>query len=296
MRKKSSIITTIIFTIILLVGLSVMLYPIISNWWNSKVQSRAVANYNDAIVKMDNSDIEEYLAEANEYNSRLAQLNTPLLDYDQLAGYNNILDISGTGIIGYITIPVIKVEIPIYHGTSDSVLNIAAGHLEGSSFPIGGSTTHAVISAHRGLPSAKLFSDLDQLVEGDTFTITVLNDIYTYEIDKISIVLPHEVDNLAITPNEDYVTLMTCTPYGVNSHRLLLRAHRIETLYQHTVRVNADAMQVDPLLVVPLIAAPLIIMLFIYWSISSKMRKHSNTNLKNEFLPSRINYNDIINI
>ncbi len=295
MRKKSSIITTIIFTIILLVGLSVMLYPIISNWWNSKVQSRAVANYNDAIVKMDNSAIEEYLAEANEYNSLLAQLNTPLLDYDQLSGYNNILDISGTGIIGYITIPVIKVEIPIYHGTSDSVLNIAAGHLEGSSFPIGGSTTHAVISAHRGLPSAKLFSDLDQLVEGDTFTITVLNDIYTYEIDKISIVLPHEVDNLAITPNEDYVTLMTCTPYGVNSHRLLLRAHRIETLYQHTVRVNADAMQVDPLLVVPLIAAPLIIMLFIYWSISSKMRKHSNTNLKNEFLPSRINYNDIIN-
>ncbi len=278
MRKKSSIITTIIFTIILLVGLSVMLYPIISDWWNSKVQSRAVASYNEAIVNMDDSETEEILAQAHEYNQKIAKLATPFVDHNQIFGYNNILNISGTGIMGYVTIPVIKVELPIYHGTSDEVLNIAAGHLEGSSLPVGGINTHSVISAHRGLPSSKLFTDLDRLVVGDIFTITVLNDIYTYEIEEILIVLPHEMDKISLIPGEDYVTLMTCTPYGVNTHRLLVRAHRIETVYQRTVRVDADAMKVDPMLVVPAFAAPLVLLLIIFWCFtgkSSKKKTHS---------------------
>lgn len=272
MRKKSGLITTIIFVIILLVGLSVMLYPIVSNWWNSKVQSRAVASYNDTIAQIDDSETEKMLEKAHEYNRKLASMGSPFFDYKELSDYYEILDVSGTGIMGYITIPVIKVEIPIYHGTSDSVLNIAAGHLEGSTLPVGGIGTHSVISAHRGLPSAKLFSDLDQLVVGDTFTITVLNDIYTYEIEEILIVLPHEMDKLAIYPDKDYVTLMTCTPYGVNTHRLLLRAHRIETIYQSTVRVNADAMQVDPMLVVPGMCVPLLVLLIIFWTITGRKR------------------------
>lgn len=273
MRKKSGLITTIIFVIILLVGLSVMLYPTVSNWWNSKVQSRAVASYNEAIGNMDDDQTEKMIERAHEYNKKIAALSAPFIDYKEVSGYEEILDVSGTGIMGYVTIPVIKVEIPIYHGTSDSVLNIAAGHLEGSTLPVGGIGTHSVISAHRGLPSAKLFSDLDQLVVGDTFTITVLNDIYTYEIEEILIVLPHEMDKLAIYSDKDYVTLMTCTPYGVNTHRLLLRAHRIETIYQSTVRVNADAMQVDPMLVVPGMCVPLLVMLIVFWSVSGRKKK-----------------------
>lgn len=280
MSKKSSIISTIIFTIILLVGLSVMLYPIVSNWWNSKVQSRAVASYDAAVEKLDDSETERILAQAYEYNSKIAKLSAPFADYNTVSGYENILDISGTGIMGYITIPVIKAEYPIYHGTSEEVLNIAAGHLQGSAFPVGGADTHSVISAHRGLPSAKLFSDLDKVVVGDTFTITVLNDVYTYEVEEILIVKPHEMDKLAIIPGGDYVTLMTCTPYGVNSHRLLLRSHRIDTVYQSTVKINADAVKVDPMLVVPLIAAPLLLLLIIYWVFGGKKNKKSQGSLR----------------
>lgn len=273
MRKKSGLIATIIFTIILFVGLSVMLYPIISNWWNSRVQSQVISNYEAAVSQIDNSKTEEMLAEAADYNKKIAELDAPFLDYGRIQGYESILDVSGTGIIGYISIPVIQVEIPIYHGTSEEVLNIAAGHLQGSSLPIGGEGTHSVISAHRGLPSAKLFTDLDKLVKGDIFTINVLGNVYTYEIDEIHIVLPHEMEKLSIVPGEDIVTLMTCTPYGVNTHRLLLRSHRIETKYVSNVKVVADASKVDPMLVVPLISLPLLIVLIIYWIFSSKNRK-----------------------
>lgn len=273
MRKKSGLIATIIFTIILFVGLSVMLYPIISNWWNSRVQSQVISNYEAAVSQIDNSKTEEMLAEAADYNKKIAELDAPFLDYGRIQGYESILDVSGTGIIGYISIPVIQVEIPIYHGTSEEVLNIAAGHLQGSSLPVGGEGTHSVISAHRGLPSAKLFTDLDKLVKGDIFTINVLGNVYTYEIDEIHIVLPHEMEKLSIVPGEDIVTLMTCTPYGVNTHRLLLRSHRIETKYVSNVKVVADASKVDPMLVVPLISLPLLIVLIIYWIFSSKNRK-----------------------
>ncbi|MBR3760496.1 MAG: class C sortase [Ruminococcus sp.] len=274
MKKKSSLITTIIFTIMLFVGLSVMLYPIVSNWWNSRVQSRAIANYEAAISNMDTSEIEAMLAQANEYNEKIARLDSPFTNYDQIPGYDDILDVSGTGIMGYVSIPVIQVEIPVYHGTSEAVLNIASGHLEGSSLPVGGINTHSVISAHRGHPTAKLFTDLDKLVVGDIFTINVLGAVYTYEIEEINIVLPHEMEKLSVVPGEDIVTLMTCTPYAVNTHRLLLRSHRIETKYVSNATVISDATKVDPMLVIPLVASPLVIGLLIFWVFGGKRRKN----------------------
>lgn len=273
MRNKSSLYTTIFFTIVLLVGLSVMLYPIVSNWWNERVQSHAVASYNDAIVQMDEDKTAEILDAAHAYNRKIANLNAPFSDYVKIAGYDEILDVSGTGIMGYITIPAIGVELPIYHGTSEAVLNVAAGHLQGSAIPVGGENTHAVISAHRGLPSAKLFTDLDKMVVGDVFTITILDEVYTYQVEEILIVQPYEMNRLAIIPDSDYVTLMTCTPYGVNTHRLLLRSKRIETIYELDVKVVADALKVDPLYVVPLIAAPLLLALLIFWIFGGKRKK-----------------------
>ncbi|MBE6859387.1 MAG: class C sortase [Ruminococcus sp.] len=277
MNKKSSLITTIIFTIMLFVGLLVMLYPIISNWWNSRVQSRAIANYEMAVNDMDDGEAEAMIAEAVDYNSKIVRLESPFTNYEQVAGYYDILDISGTGIMGYISIPSIQVEIPIYHGTSKSVLNVAAGHLEGSTIPVGGPTTHSVISAHRGLPSAKLFTDLDRLVVGDIFTINVLGEVYTYEVEEIHIVLPHEMDKLLVVPGEDIVTLMTCTPYAVNTHRLLLRSHRIDTKYVSDAKVVSDATKVDPMLVVPILSAPMVLLLILYWVFGGKNKAPHET-------------------
>lgn len=272
MRKKSDIVSTIILTIILLVGLAVMLYPSFSNWWNSRVQSRAVAGYDEIVANMDDDETERLIKQAHDYNEKLSRVYAPLVNADEVEGYDDILNISGTGIMGYITIPFIRVELPIYHGTSEEVLNIAAGHLKGTSFPVGGANTHAVISAHRGLPSAKLFTDLDRLVVGDTFTINVLGEVYTYEIEEILKVLPEQVEALDIVPNSDYVTLMTCTPYGVNTHRLLLRSHRIETKVQYNVKIMADAVQVDPMLAVPVIALPFLIMLIVFWVMTGRKK------------------------
>lgn len=283
MRKKSGKISTIILIIILLVGLSVMLYPIISNWWNERVQSQVISNYNQTVAHMDSDETERLLAEAHDYNEQLAGIYAPFINYEQISGYEDILNVSGTGIMGYITIPVIHAEFPIYHGTSEEVLNVAAGHLQGSSIPVGGKNTHAVISAHRGLPSAKLFTDLDKMVVGDTFTITILGEVLTYEVEEILRVKPEEVDKLAIIPNEDYVTLMTCTPYGVNTHRLLLRSHRIETVNDESavkIKVNPDATQVDPMLVVPIIFTVFVIILIFFWIFGSKKRKDKKPDYK----------------
>ena len=273
MKKKRNVISTAILVVLLLVGLSVMLYPTVSDWWNSRVQTRAIATYNQSVEQMDNGDKERLLMEAHSYNATLSHLTAPFTNWEDAGNYDKILDISGTGIMGYISIPKIQVELPIYHGTSAEVLNVAVGHLQGSSFPVGGENTHAVISAHRGLPSAKLFSDLDQLVEGDTFTVTILDEVLTYEVEKIFIVKPDELDKLAIIPGGDYVTLMTCTPYGVNSHRLLVRAHRVDTVYPHNVKVAADAVQLDSMSVVPFIAAPLFVGLLVFWIVSSRRQK-----------------------
>ncbi len=273
MRKKRISLSTVILFIILLVGISVMLYPTVSDWWNSRVQSYAIANYDAAVEEIDDNRYDEIMADAHWYNDCLTQVHSPFSAADAISGYNDILNISGTGIMGYITIPSIQIQLPIYHGTSAEVLNVAAGHLQGSSLPVGGESTHCVISAHRGLPSARLFSDLDQLYVGDTFTITIMDEILTYEVEEILIVLPHEMDKLAIIDGKDYVTLMTCTPYGINSHRLLIRSKRIETVYPHNVKIVADAVQVDPMLVVPGICAPLLIGLVTVWIVGSRKRK-----------------------
>ena len=250
-----------------------MLYPTFANWWNNNKVSHTISTYKEAVAEMDTGETERLLQEAHDYNFKLAQLQYPLTQFDQIEGYDDILDVSGSGVMGYISIPNINVELPIYHGTSEGVLQIASGHIQGTSLPVGGLNTHAVISGHRGLPSAKLFSDLDQMVEGDTFTINVLNEVYTYEVEKILIILPSQTEELEIIPDSDYVTLMTCTPYGINTHRLLIRAHRIETIYDRKVKVSADALQVDTMTVIPIVVIPLLALLVIYWVISGRRRK-----------------------
>ncbi|MBQ1188425.1 MAG: class C sortase [Peptococcaceae bacterium] len=178
--------------------------------------------------------------------------------------YEKTLDVSGTGIMGYIEIDSIDVSLPIYHGTEDSVLQIAVGHLDWSSLPVGGAGTHCVMSGHRGLPSAKLFTHLDELVEGDTFVVRVLDEVFTYEVDQILIVEPEDVSALTIEPGNDLCTLVTCTPYGINSHRLLVRGHRIENeVASALVRVTSDAVQIEPVLVAPVLAMPILFVLLV---------------------------------
>ena len=273
MKKNKS---TIILILVFFVGLSVMLYPTLSDYVNQLHQSRAVASYAQDVDTMTDADYSAYFDAADAFNAQVAANENALYRPDQLSGYNETLDITGTGIMGYITISKIGVELPIYHGTSDGVLQIAAGHLEGTSLPVGGESTHAVISAHRGLPSAKLFTNLDQLEVGDTFTITVLDRVLTYEVDQISIVLPTETDDLQVVDGKDYVTLMTCTPYGINSHRLLVRGRRIETpdKLKH-IRVTSEATKIEPIITAPIIALPLLLALLIWLLFSTRKRKSS---------------------
>lgn len=273
-KSKRSLIVNIVLVLSLAVGLCIMIYPTFSNWWNANKQSRAIAVYDRKVSSMDNADKERQLARAREYNAELAKLSAPLSDYKNIKGYEQVLDITGTGIIGYIEIPKINTYLPIYHGTSPEVLNVAVGHLEGSSLPIGGKGSHSVISAHRGLPSAKLFTDIDQLTENDTFRITVLDEVLDYEVDEIATVLPYEMSRLAAVPDKDYVTLMTCTPYGINTHRLLVRAHRIETDAPHTVKVLTDAVPVDEIKVLPFIVIPVLICLILFWILTGRKDKN----------------------
>ncbi len=271
MKKDRS---TIVLIVVFFVGLSVLLYPTVSDLVNQRNQTRAVAGYREMTESMTETDYDAYFAAAEAYNRRLAEAESPLEDSsEQTEDYEQTLDISGTGIMGYVTIDKIGVQLPIYHGVSDQVLAIAAGHLPGSSLPVGGESTHAVISAHRGLPSAKLFTNLDQLQEGDTFTVTVLNRVLTYEVDKISIVLPENTENLAITKGQDYCTLLTCTPYGINTHRLLVRGHRIETQDTPHINVTAEAYQIEPIVIVPFIAAPLLFLLLLGLLAGNRRRK-----------------------
>ena len=261
-RKKGSL-STIILVVILLIGLSVMLYPTISDYWNSFHQTRAIANYDAVVAELDETDYEVLFAEAEQYNEQLRRLSAPFSESERLSGaYNNVLDVAGNGIIGHISINKIGVELPIYHGTSESVLNVAAGHLEGSSLPIGGESRHSVVSAHRGLPSAKLFTDLDRLEVTDTFTITILNQVLTYEVDQILIVEPTQMEALNVTQGKDYCTLLTCTPYGINSHRLLVRGHRIENV-QGAIVIHKEATKIPPYIAAPAIAIPMLFVLLL---------------------------------
>ena len=272
MKKNRS---TIILILIFLVGLSVMLYPTISDYVNQLHQTRAVANYAADVDKLSDADYTAYFEAADAFNAQIAADPDALYFPDRFPSYESTLDVTGTGIMGYITIEKIGVELPIYHGTSDAVLQVAAGHLEGTSLPVGGASTHAVISAHRGLPSAKLFTNLDQLEVGDTFTITVLDRILTYEVDNISIILPTETDSLKVSEGKDYITLMTCTPYGINTHRLLVRGRRITTpdKLKH-IRVTSDAIKIEPILTAPIMALPLLLVL-LFWLLFAPRKRSS---------------------
>ena len=272
MKKNKS---TIILILVFFVGLSVMLYPTISDYVNQLHQTRAVANYAADVDKLSDADYTAYFEAADAFNAQIAADPDALYFPDRFPSYESTLDVTGTGIMGYITIEKIGVELPIYHGTSDAVLQVAAGHLEGTSLPVGGASTHAVISAHRGLPSAKLFTNLDQLEVGDTFTITVLDRTFTYEVDNISIILPTETDSLKVSEGKDYITLMTCTPYGINTHRLLVRGRRITTpdKLKH-IRVTSDAIKIEPILTAPIMALPLLLVL-LFWLLFAPSKRSS---------------------
>lgn len=250
--------------LLLFVGISVLLYPALSQYWNTKTQSRAVANYQQILESVRKEDFTAYFEEADAYNAALNALEEPLYEYETITDYryDDILNITGNGVFGFITIEKLSVELPVYHGVSDPVLNVACGHLEGSSLPVGGESTHSVLSAHRGLPHAKLFTDLDKMELGDVFTITILDRTVTYQVDQIKVVLPHETGDVQIIDGEDHCTLLTCTPYGVNSHRLLVRGTRIENA-KPVLYVTSEAFRVDPLVATPVVAAPILLVLLI---------------------------------
>lgn len=272
MKKR---LTNILLVIIFLIGLSLLLYPTLSDYWNSFHQSRAIANYAESVAQLDDKQYDEILESAREYNSSLIQRAGILsLSEEELEEYNRQLNVSDDGIMGYIEIPSIDVHLPIYHGTEDTVLQVAVGHIEGSSLPVGGVGTHAVLSGHRGLPSAKLFTDLDELVVGDTFIFRILDETLTYEVDQILIVEPQEIEALMIDPEKDLCTLVTCTPYGINSHRLLVRGHRVENEEEaQELRVTADAMRIEPIVVAPLLAVPILLALFLWIMVKSRKPK-----------------------
>lgn len=265
MRKKSNTIINILLVLILLAGLSLLLYPSVSDYWNSFHQSRAIVQYAEQVSLLDEDQYEELWTSATDYNaSLLERANSYILSDTQKEQYEELLNVSGIGVMGYIEIPSIDCSLPIYHGTEESVLQTAIGHLEWTSLPVGGAGTHCVLSGHRGLPSARLFTDLDKLAVGDVFMLRVLDEVLTYEVDQILIVEPQDTDALQIEPGQDYCTLVTCTPYGINTHRLLVRGHRIENLEQaKTVHVTADAVQIEPMIVAPIVAIPMLLLLLI---------------------------------
>lgn len=271
MKKR---ISTIILILVFFVGLSLLLYPTISNYWNSRHQSRAIASYVQNVRDLSKEKSELIWQEAQSYNRSVARTgNLWNISKDQRELYTKQLDISGNGIMGYIEIPDIGVSLPIYHGTEDSVLQIAVGHLEGTSLPVGGESSHCVLSGHRGLPSADLFTDIDKMVPGDIFSLNVLDQTLTYEVYEILTILPHEVHNLSIEKGKDLCTLVTCTPYGINTHRLLVKAKRIDNAVEvGAVRVTADAMQIEPVIVAPVIATPMLLILFIILLLPKKKK------------------------
>ena len=246
--------------LMLFVGICVLLYPSLSQYWNTRTQTQAVENYQQILDSLKEQDYTALFEEAENYNAALWALEDPLYMCQNLENYEQVLDVGGTGVMGYISIPKLGVELPVYHSVSAEVLNIACGHLEGSSLPIGGQNTHSVLSAHRGLPHAKLFTDLDRLEIGDTFTVTILNRTVTYQVDRIKVVSPSNLKDVRIVDGEDYCTLLTCTPYGINTHRLLVRGTRIENAAP-ILHVTSDAHKIDSLVATPVVAAPMLLIL-----------------------------------
>ncbi len=273
-KKKKFDFTSLLMVLILLVGLGILLYPSVSDYWNSLIQSRAITEYVSAMSEMDEEECERLLNQARQYNKDLSQIDYPLMYYDKVPGYEELLNVGGNGIMGYVTIPSIHVELPIYHGTEASVLQVAVGHVQGSSLPTGGIGTHTLLSAHRGLPSARLFSDLDKVKLGDRFTLSVLNQDLIYQVDKISVVEPQEVEALYAQEDADYCTLITCTPYGVNTHRLLVRGVRVEPPAEKpAVYVKPEAYKLSSMVVTPIVALPMMLALLIFLLIKYRKKK-----------------------
>ena len=256
-------VTTLIMLILFFIGLSVLLYPSISTYWNSKTQSKVVENYENIIQGLDKEATRKIFEDAYNYNDKLAEITFPLKDHYQVPNYYETLNLNGGGMMGYISIPSIGVEIPIYHGTGDDILAFAAGHMTGTSLPVGGESTHSVLSAHRGLPNAKLFTDLNKVNIGDYFTITVLDRVITYEVDQILTVKPENITEISIIDGEDHCTLITCTPYGINTHRLLVRGARVDKVTRKNTYIGNEAYQIDTLVVTPIVALPMIFILIL---------------------------------
>ena len=275
MKKKGNYIT-LVLVLLLFAGLSLLLYPSVSDYWNSFHQTKAISGYAGQVDTMDPAQMDAMWAAAQSYNRQLTEKREVYKLTDaQKKKYEGLLDITGTGIMGYIEIPSINCSLPIYHGTNEAVLQVAVGHLEWSSLPVGGESTHCVLSGHRGLPSARLFTNLDKLREGDQFMLRVLDQVLTYEVDQILIVEPEDVEALQIMEGQDYCTLVTCTPYGINTQRLLVRGHRVET--QKTTdmaRVTADATQLDPLLVAPIVAIPFLLVTILILILPGRKKKN----------------------
>lgn len=277
---------TIILVGIMMAGIGLLTYPSLADYWNSFHQSRAVMTYAEHVADMQTDEYERFLNSAREYNSALAETGIKWgLTDEEKAAYNEELNIDGSGIMGYIKIQKIQITLPLYHGTDEAVLQTSIGHLEGSSLPVGGEGTHCLLSGHRGLPSARLFTDLDQLREGDTFTMTVLNETLTYEVDHIWIVEPEDLSHLQIEEGKDLCTLITCTPYGINTHRLLVRGHRIENA-DGGAMVTADAIQIRPIFIAPFLAIPILIILLIWVLVTTSVNRRWNRDRKREYLRS----------
>ena len=275
---------TIILVSVMLAGIGLLAYPSLADYWNSFHQSRAVMSYAEHVSDMNTEEYDRLLSEAKVYNERFVEngLEWNITD-EERAEYESVLNVDGSSVMGYIRIPKIDVMLPVYHGTSERILQTSIGHLEGSSLPVGGENTHCLLSGHRGLPSARLFTDLDQLREGDTFTITVLNDTLTYEVDHIWIVEPEDLSHLTIEEGQDLCTLITCTPYGINTHRLLVRGHRIPNV-DGGAMVVADAIQIRPVFIAPFLAIPILVLLLIWMLISTSMSRRKTRDRKAEYL------------
>lgn len=272
---KKDRLSTIILILVFLVGLSLLLYPTISDYWNSLHQAKVIVEYANQVSNLENDQYEQLWKEATAYNERLREKQDRYTMTDEeRTEYESLLNVAGNGIIGYIEIPTIQCMLPIYHGTDVNVLQIAVGHIEGTSLPVGGASTHSVLSGHRGLPSAKLFTDLDQLTPGDQFTLCILDQTLTYEVDQILIVEPHEMQGLEIEEGKDYCTLVTCTPYGLNTHRLLVRGHRVENAAKaQSARVTADAIQIETMIVAPMVAVPMLLVLLMILLVKTHRKK-----------------------
>lgn len=286
-RRFTDRLVTWILTGVLFLGAGLIAYPSVADYWNSFHQSRVISSYAEEIANLNNEDYEKILNEAREYNKRLAEKGINwLMSEEEREEYSKILNISGSGIMGYINVQKINVMLPIYHGTDEAVLQISIGHLEASSLPVGGETSHCMLSGHRGLPSAKLFSDLDKLKEGDTFTMTILNETLTYEVDHVWIVEPSDLTHLILEEGKDYCTLITCTPYGINSHRLLVRAHRIANVNGDAM-VTADALQIRPVFIAPFIAIPIVILLLLYMLFDTTLKRRAAGSAKDSYLSEK---------